>query len=209
MERQQSCRFDFTNYILLQCIVDRLFSASTTESGNVYCPLGVNQTRAIYLASSISVSSQAPRNETPMNLKRSRRGPTPRFDVLTTLMDTYVDWRDKRRAVGEPDRRLVATPLDAPVRGWRAFRRLTQLSFPRSYPIVQFPSAPLVLAFISGLVAHYAQGQAHSNAEAVSYLSMAVWAYLELFQGVNAFRRLLGLTYTLSTAIHLATALHH
>jgi hypothetical protein len=144
-----------------------------------------------------------------MNLKRSRRGPTPRFDVLTTLMDTYVDWRGKRRAVDEPHRRLVATPLDAPVRGWRAFRRLTQLSFPRSYPIVQFPSAPLILAFISGLVAHYAQGQAHSNAQAVSYLSMAVWAYLELFQGVNAFRRLLGLTYTLSTAIHLATALHH
>jgi hypothetical protein len=67
----------------------------------------------------------------------------------------------------------------------------------------------LVLAFISGLIAHYAQGQAHSNAQAVSYLSMAVWAYLELFHGVNAFRRLLGLTYTLSTAIHLATALHH
>ena len=189
-----------------------------------------------------------------MNLKRSRRGPTPRFDVLNTLMDSYVDWRDQRRAVDEPYRRLdglglrrarrslrgvsrragpgrarfarlqrgtdqagqtrssdvpLATPLNAPVRGWRAFRRLTQLSFPRSYPIVQFPNAPLVLAFISGLVAHHAHGQVHSDAQAVSYLSMAVWAYLELFQGVNAFRRLLGLTYTISTAIHLATALHH
>ena len=70
-------------------------------------------------------------------------------------------------------------------------------------------NAPLVLAFISGLVAHYAHGQAHSDAQAVSYLSTALWAYLELFQGVNAFRRLLGLTYTISTAIHLATALHH
>ena len=103
----------------------------------------------------------------------------------------------------------LATALNAPVGGWRAFRRLTQLSLPRSYPIVQFPNAPLVLAFISGLVAHYAHGQAHSDAQAVSYLSTALWAYLELFQGVNAFRRLLGLTYTISTAIHLATALHH
>jgi hypothetical protein len=38
---------------------------------------------------------------------------------------------------------------------------------------------------------------------------MAVWAYLELFQGVNKFRRLLGLAYTLSTAVHLASALPH
>jgi hypothetical protein len=93
--------------------------------------------------------------------------------------------------------------------GWRAFRRLTQLSFPRSYPIIQFPNAPLILAFASGLVAQHSRGLEHADAQAVSYLSMAVWAYLELFQGVNTFRRLLGLAYTASTAIHLASALHH
>jgi hypothetical protein len=141
-----------------------------------------------------------------------------------------MEWHHKSRLVDEPYRRLdgpgrrraqrsrragrsrdgrLAARLNAPVGGWRAFRRLTQLSFPRSYPIVQFPNAPLVLAFISGLVAHYAYGRAHSDAQAVSYLSTTVWAYLELFQGVNAFRRLLGLTYTISTAIHLAAALHH
>jgi hypothetical protein len=99
--------------------------------------------------------------------------------------------------------------LNAPVTGWRAFRRLTQLSFPRSYPIVQFPNGPLILAFVSGLVGRYSHGQEHSDVQAVAYLSMAVWAYLELFQGVNAFRRLLGLAYMISTAIHLASALHH
>jgi hypothetical protein len=99
--------------------------------------------------------------------------------------------------------------LNAPVAGWRAFRRLTQLSFPRSYPIVQFPNAPLILAFVSGLLAHHIHGREHSDAQAVSYLSMAVWAYLELFHGVNAFRRLLGLAYTVSTAVHLAGALNH
>ena len=99
--------------------------------------------------------------------------------------------------------------LEAPGKGWRIFRRLTQLSFPRSYPIVQFPNAPLILAFASGLLASNIHGREHADAQAVSYLAMAIWAYLELFQGVNAFRRLLGLAYTISTAVHLANALHH
>ncbi len=105
----------------------------------------------------------------------------------------------------DPSRHPV---LNAPGKCWRAFKRLTQLSFPRSYPIVQFPNAPLILAFASGLLAHHSHGLEHSYAQAVSYLAMAIWAYLELFQGVNAFRRLLGLAYTISTAVHLANALH-
>jgi hypothetical protein len=107
---------------------------------------------------------------------------------------------------GDPSHHPI---LSAPATGWRAYKRLTQLSFPRSYPIVQFPNAPLILAFVSGLLAHYSHGRAHSYAQAISYLAMAIWAYLELFHGVNAFRRLLGLAYTISTAVHLANALHH
>ena len=99
--------------------------------------------------------------------------------------------------------------LRFPGKCWRAFKRLTQLSFPRSYPIVQFPNAPLIVAFGSGLLAHHSHGHEHTYAQAVSYLAMAIWAYLELFHGVNAFRRLLGLAYTISTAVHLANALHH
>jgi hypothetical protein len=99
--------------------------------------------------------------------------------------------------------------LKFPVKAWRAFKRLTQLSFPRAYPIVQFPNAPLIVAFAAGLLAQHSHGREHSSAQAVSYLAMAIWAYLELFHGVNAFRRLLGLAYTISTAVHLANALHH
>jgi hypothetical protein len=99
--------------------------------------------------------------------------------------------------------------LNAPVTWWRAFRRLTQLGFPRSYPIVQFPNAPLILAFASGLLAHHSHGREHSYAQPVSYLSIAIWANLELFQGVNALRRVLGLAYTISTIVHLASALNH
>jgi hypothetical protein len=98
--------------------------------------------------------------------------------------------------------------LNAPVKCWHAFKRLTQLSFPRSYPIVQFPNAPLILGFVSGLLAQHSHGREHAYAQAVSYLAVAIWAYLELFQGVNAFRRLLGMAYTISTAVHLANALH-
>ena len=105
--------------------------------------------------------------------------------------------------------RLRHLVLTAPVACWHAFKRLTELSFPRSYPILQFPNAPLILAFASGLVAHSTHGRVHSDAQAISYLAMAIWAYLELFEGVNAFRRLLGLAYTISTAVHLANALHH
>jgi hypothetical protein len=110
----------------------------------------------------------------------------------------------------KPDLAMDASP--PPKRPGRRLARFPAphtAELPRSYPIVQFPNAPLVLAFISGVVADYAHGQAHSDAQAVSYLSIAVWAFLELFQGVDAFRRLLGLTYTISTAIHPATALHH
>lgn len=98
---------------------------------------------------------------------------------------------------------------NAPLSCWRAFKRLTQLSFPRSYPIVQFPNAPLILAFASGVLAHHSHGLEHSYAQAISYLAMATWAYLELAYGVNTFRKLLGLAYTISTAVHLANALHH
>jgi hypothetical protein len=111
--------------------------------------------------------------------------------------------------VSSPSDRFRHSVLNAPVKCWRAFKRLTRLSFPRSYPIVQFPNAPLILAFASGLLAQHSHGREHSYAQAVSYLAMAIWAYLELFHGVNAFRRLLGLAYTISTVVHLANALHH
>jgi hypothetical protein len=33
---------------------------------------------------------------------------------------------------------------------WLAYRHLTQLSFPRRFPIVQFPNLPLIVAFLAG-----------------------------------------------------------
>jgi hypothetical protein len=89
------------------------------------------------------------------------------------------------------------------------FKRLTTLGWPRSFPIVQFPNAPLIVAFVAGEVAGMAHGAVHADAAAVSYLALALWAYEELTDGVNWFRHLLGLSYLISTITHLAVALHH
>jgi hypothetical protein len=89
------------------------------------------------------------------------------------------------------------------------FKRLIALGWPRSFPIVQFPNAPLIMAFLAGQVAERVHGQAHADASTISYLTLTVWAYEELVHGVNWFRHLLGLAYVISTAVHLAAALHH
>jgi hypothetical protein len=39
------------------------------------------------------------------------------------------------------------------VRLWRLFKRLTNIGFPKRFPIIQFPNAPLIIAFIAGMVA--------------------------------------------------------
>jgi hypothetical protein len=88
------------------------------------------------------------------------------------------------------------------------FRRLTQLSWPKRYPLVQFPNAPLILAFLAGQAASALHGGAHPYLAAVAYLAMIVWAYEELAHGVNRFRNLLGLGYAISTIVHLGMALH-
>jgi hypothetical protein len=73
---------------------------------------------------------------------------------------------------------------------------------------VQFPNAPLLVAFLAGEVGKHTRGTGHDYASSASYLALVIWAYLELAEGVNWFRRLLGLTYVILTATHLAMALH-
>jgi hypothetical protein len=91
---------------------------------------------------------------------------------------------------------------------WGAFRRLTQLSFPRRFPIVQFPNLPLILAFLSGQAGRFVHGPAHAYTASAAYLAMTVWAYEELVHGVNWFRRLLGLAYVAILVVRVAHALH-
>jgi hypothetical protein len=91
---------------------------------------------------------------------------------------------------------------------WLAYKRLTQLSFPQRFPIVQFPNLPLIVAFLAGEAGKFVDGSAHSYAASASYLAMTIWAYEELVHGVNWFRRLLGLTYVILLIVRVAHALH-
>jgi hypothetical protein len=102
----------------------------------------------------------------------------------------------------------TTTPESPARRVWRALLWLRAFSWPRRFPVVQFPNLPLALAFAAGEVARHTRGSVHASALAVSYLAMAVWAWLELTEGVNWFRRLLGAWYTASTMLHLTHALH-
>jgi hypothetical protein len=95
----------------------------------------------------------------------------------------------------------------SPLVVWQWFRRLTQTGWPRRFVIVQFPSAPLIVALIAGETANNTHGSGHAYASSVAYLAFASWAYLELVEGVNWFRRLLGLGFVIYTAVRLALAL--
>jgi hypothetical protein len=100
-----------------------------------------------------------------------------------------------------PQRRLT------PRRLWRGFQRLRKLSFPRRFPIVQFPNAPLIIAFLAGAAAARTHDPGHAYLAAISFLAFGIWAYEELLHGVNWFRHLLGLGFGIATAVHLALAL--
>jgi hypothetical protein len=91
---------------------------------------------------------------------------------------------------------------------WPAGRRLTGFSFPRRFPVVQFPNLPLIVAVLAGAAGRFLDGSAHSYAASVSYLAMTIWAYEELVHGVHGFRRLLGLAYMILLVVRLAGALH-
>jgi hypothetical protein len=88
------------------------------------------------------------------------------------------------------------------------FKRLTKTGFPRSFPLVQFPNAPLIVGLLAGAVGVLAHGRAHDYAVAISYLAIGVWAYEEITQGVNWFRRLLGAAFAILMIVRIANALH-
>jgi len=94
------------------------------------------------------------------------------------------------------------------LRVWLAYKRVTGLSFPRRFPIVQFPNLPLIVAVLAGEAGNFLDGSAHSYAASVSYLALTIWAYEELVRGVNWFRRLLGLAFVILLIVRVADALH-
>jgi hypothetical protein len=89
-----------------------------------------------------------------------------------------------------------------------AFKRLTELGFPRRFPIVQFPNLPLIVALLAGEAGRLIDGEGHRYAVAVAYLATAIWAGEELVGGVNWFRHLLGLVVAIVLIVRVASALY-
>ena len=85
--------------------------------------------------------------------------------------------------------------------------RLTTLGWPARYPIVQFPNAPLLVALAAAVAGRLTGGDAHRVAQAAFYLALAIWAYEELSDGVNAVRRGLGAAVLVYLVVRLAGAL--
>jgi hypothetical protein len=78
-------------------------------------------------------------------------------------------------------------PVDVP-----SLWRRAQRGWPASYPLVQFPNAPLLVAIGASLAARPASGDGADVLEAVSRVGIAIWAYEELVRGDNLVRRLMG-----------------
>jgi hypothetical protein len=88
-----------------------------------------------------------------------------------------------------------------------AYERVAAFSFPSRFPIVQFPNVALIVALAGSLTAGVLGGRAHSYALSVYYLAITIWAYQELADGVNWFRRLLGVAVLLLSIVRVAHAL--
>lgn len=67
------------------------------------------------------------------------------------------------------------------------------MSWPKRFPIVQLPNPPLWLALAATLAGRVVDGDAHAYARGAFYVGLSAWAWLELTDGVNWFRRVLGL----------------
>jgi hypothetical protein len=133
--------------------------------------------------------------------------------MLAPLFIRPLESRSRRAGGNPPDRTTrvagASRRMRAPskFRPWAAFKRLTTLGFPRRFPIVQFPNAPLIIAFLAGQTAGHIHGSSHAYASAVSYLAMIIWAYEELVNAVSWFRHLLGLAYVIILVVRLAHGL--
>jgi hypothetical protein len=84
----------------------------------------------------------------------------------------------------------------------RDLYRRGQQGWPSRFVLVQLPNAPLWVG-LGGIVVARAigDGVVHDGARIVATAGLAVWAVLELLQGVNWFRRALGAAFLVSLIV--------
>jgi len=72
---------------------------------------------------------------------------------------------------------------------------------------VQFPNPPLLAALGALIVARATDGAAHDYARGAFYASLSAWAWLELTEGANPARRVLGAGGLVYVAVKVGQAL--
>lgn len=86
------------------------------------------------------------------------------------------------------------------------WQRLQQ-GWPATYPLVQFPNAPLLAAFAAWIVAALTEGSVHDYARGGFYVGLAAWAWLELSDGANLARRVIGAGGLVYAAAQIGSAI--
>ena len=78
----------------------------------------------------------------------------------------------------------------------------------RGYVVGQFPNPPLWVALAALLVAWLTDNGSVTNdlARAITYVALTVWAYEEAANGVNGFRRALGIGALVLIVVAIARA---
>ena len=85
--------------------------------------------------------------------------------------------------------------------------RRGQHGWPADFPVVQVPNAPLLVALGAWLVAVVTDASVHAYARATFYIGLAAWAWIELTDGTNWFRRALGAGGLVYVVIKIGVAL--
>jgi hypothetical protein len=70
--------------------------------------------------------------------------------------------------------------------------RRGQQGWPRRFPIVQLPNAPLLLALSGRRLARVGSGRTHDAGLAAFTVGAGVWAWQELVEGSTWLRRVMG-----------------
>ena len=81
---------------------------------------------------------------------------------------------------------------DRPATGIVALWRRGQAGWPRRFPIVQLPNAPLLVALAGRRLGARAGGATRRAGRGAFVLGLGVWAWREATDGANWLRRLLG-----------------
>jgi hypothetical protein len=82
-----------------------------------------------------------------------------------------------------------------------------QRGWPASFPVLQLPNAPLLVALVALLVAAVTHDSAHAYARGAFYAALAAWAWEELAGGASWARRAIGAAGLVFVVLKVGAAL--